>query len=62
MNQTLENGKKKLILGRILVCLTQIWPPPNISKLVLPLLVVRNCSKPSSKAIKRKTNEKNLRK
>ena len=38
-----------------------IWSPENFSW-VLPLLVVRQCSKLSSSAISRKTNESNLRK
>ena len=57
----LRKWQKKLILERILVCLAQIWPPQFFLQ-VLPLLVVRYCSKLSSYAISRKTNEPNWRK
>ena len=52
---------KNLILGPILAHLVQIWVP-NFFLQVLPLLVIRKCSKLSSYAIYRKTNEPNLRK
>ena len=52
---------KKLIWGPILGDLVQIWAPENFLQ-VLPLLVVRHCSKLSSYAIERKANELNLRK
>ena len=58
MSQTWENGKKKVILGATLVCLTQIWTPKNFSW-VLPLLDVRHCCNISLYAISRKTNDPN---
>ena len=48
MNQTLKNDKT-LILGPILAQLVQIWA--QIFLWVLPLLVIRHCSKLSSNAI-----------
>ena len=54
---------RNLILDPILAHLAKIWPHPHFFSLqVLPLLVVRYCSKLSSYAISRKTNEPNWRK
>ena len=52
---------KNLIWGPVLACSAQIWAPQFFFQF-LPLLVVRHCSKLSSYAIYRKTNETNLRK
>ena len=52
MNQTWKNTKN-LILDPIL---TQTWAP-NFFLQLLPLLVVRHCSKLSSYAVYRKTNK-----
>ena len=49
MNQTWKNDEK-LILGPILAHLAQIWAP-NFFLQVLPLLVIKHCSKLSSYAI-----------
>ena len=57
----LEKLTKKLILGPILAHLAQIWGP-NFFLWVVPLLVVRDCSKLSSYAIERKTNKTKLEK
>ena len=50
MNQPLKNDKKNLIFGTILAHLGRIWDPKDFFQ-VLPLLVVRHCSKLSSYAI-----------
>ena len=56
-----KKWKKKLISGRILARLAQIWAP-KFFFVVLPLPDVRNCYKLSLYAISRETNESNLRK
>ena len=61
MNQISENSNKKKILDLILVFLAQIWAPKFFLQ-VLPLLVVRQCSKLSSHAISMNTNEPKLKK
>ena len=55
MSQT-EDNVKNLILGPILAHLAQTQAPKLLPD-ALPLLVVRDCSKLSSQAIQRKTNE-----
>ena len=52
---------KNLILGPILGHLAQIWAP-NFFLWVLPLLVIRQCSKLSFYPIEKMTNTPNLRK
>ena len=47
---------KNLILDLILAYLAQIWAP-NFFLQVLPVLVVKHCSKLSLYAISRETNE-----
>ena len=59
MNQTWENGRKKLVLGQILVSLAQIWAP-NFFSWTWPLLHARNCCRLSLYPISWKTNELNL--
>ena len=51
---------KNLILDPVLACLTQILIPQKIFQ-VLPLLVVRHCSRLSFYGISRKTNEPNIK-
>ena len=59
MNQTWENGKKKLILVPILVPLAQIWARKKLLW-ILPLLDVTHCRKLSLYEISRKTYQPNL--
>ena len=57
----LRKQQKKLVLGLLLVLLTQIWCPKFFSQ-TFPLLDVRHCCKLSLYPISRKTNEPNMRK
>ena len=57
----LRKQQKKLVLGLLLVPLTQIWCPKFFSQ-TFPLLDVRHCCKLSLYPISRKTNEPNMRK